>query len=165
MKWFFIGTVIFFSFQSLAKTGYVNLMSAFENTHQGRRVKNRIEKSAEKAKEEFKAIERKIQKEEAKLKKEAPLLSESARSQKIQQLQQKILDFQKSAKDKDLELQNLQNQLMNPVIDRLKTVIGEVARKESYLVIENIGNDILWVSPQLDLTKKVWTAFNKKYKK
>lgn len=147
-----------------AKTAYVNLMEAFEKTKQGRRVKAQLEKTAEKAKKEFKSLELKIQKEEESLKKEAPLLSEQARAQKIQQLQQKFVNFQRDVKNKDLELQNLQNQLMNPVIERLKQVIGELAKRENYLVVENINSDVLWVSPESDLTQKVHKEFNKKYK-
>ena len=164
MRLFLLSIVAFYSFHSFAKIGYVNLMEAFENTRQGRRVKSRLEKDAEKAKKQFKAIERKLQKEEEAFKKDAPLLSEQARAQKIQQLQQKIVSFQREAKNKDLELQNLQNRLMNPVIEKLKKVIGEVAKAESCLVVENIGNDVLWVSPDLNLTQKVYKTFNKKYK-
>lgn len=164
MRLFLLSVVLFCSGQAFAKTGYVNLMEAFENTRQGRQVKAQLEKKAEQAKKQFKSMEQKLQREEEALKKEAPLLSEQARAQKIQQLQQKILNFQREAKNKDIELQNLQNKLMNPVMDRLKKVIGETAKKESYLVVENIGNDVLWVSPELNLTAKVYKNFNKKYK-
>ena len=50
MRLFLLSIVIFYSFHSFAKVGYVNLMEAFENTKQGRRVKSRLEKDAEKAK-------------------------------------------------------------------------------------------------------------------
>ncbi len=164
MRLFVLALVILCPFQALAKTGYVNLMRAFEKTAQGRRVKARLEKSAEKAKKHFKSEELKMQKEEKAFKKDAPLLTDQARAHKIQQLQQKFLKFQKDAKNKELELQKLQNELMNPVIEKLKKVIREVAKKEAYLVVENIGNDVLWVSPQLNLTEKVYKAFNRKYK-
>ena len=147
-----------------AKTAYVNILSALESTKQGQKVKNRLEKSAKKAKKQFKATELTLQKEEETLKKDAPLLSDQAKAKRIQQLQQKIFNFQREAKSKDLELQNLQSQLMSPVIERLKGVIGETAKKEGYLVVENIGNDVLWVDPELDLTKKATVKFNKKYK-
>lgn len=164
MRLFLLSMVILYSGHSFSKMAYVNLMEAFENTKQGKRAKVQLEKKAEQAKKKFKSIEVKIQKEEAALKKEAPLLSEQGRAQKIQKLQQKILNFQREAKNKDIELQKLQNKLMNPVLERLKSVIGTIAKKESYLIIENIGADVLWVSPELNLTKKVYKAFNKKYK-
>ena len=165
MKLFLIVLVAFFSFQSFSKTAYVNLMQAFENTKQGRKVKARLEKTANKAKMEFKSKELKLQREEESLKKEMALLSEQARAQKISQLQQRIVNFQKEAKNKDTELQNLQNKLMNPILERLKKIIAEVAKKESYTIVKNIGTEVLWVDSNLNLTAKVYKAYNKKYKK
>ena len=164
MKLFLICFIVFCPFSSLAKTGYVNLMKAFENTKQGRRVKARLSKKTEKAQKHFKSMENKIQKEEEALKKEVALLSEQARAKKIGQFQQQVFEFQKSAKAKELELQQLQNKLMGPVLEKLKQVTGEVAKKESYQVVENIGNDVIWVAPELDLTTRVYKVFNKKYK-
>ena len=164
MRFFLLSFIIFCSFSTFAKTGYVDLMSAFENTRQGQRIKSRLKKSTEAAKKQIKSQELKIQKDEQAFKKEAPLLSEQARAKKIQQLQQKILNFQRNAKSKDLELQKLQNSLVNPVLVNLKKVIGNMAKKESYLVIENIGTDVLWVSSELNLTNKVSKEFNRRYK-
>ena len=156
--------LLFTPLSAFSKTGYVNLMLALERTHQGKKVKARLEKSAEAAKRKFKSMELKIQQQEEGLKKEAPLLSEQAKAQKIQQLQQKVLDFQKEVKNKDMELQQLQSSLMNPILEKLRKTIGEMAKKESYTVIENIGQDVLWVTPELDLTEKVYKSFNRKYK-
>ena len=164
MKLFLTVLIALFSFQSFSKTAYVNLMQAFENTKQGRKVRVRLEKTANKAKVEFKSKELKLQKEEESLKKEMALLSEQARAQKISQLQQKILNLQKEAKNKDTELQKLQNELMNPIVERLKKVIAKAAKKESYTVVENLGSEVLWVDPKLNLTSKVYKSYNKKYK-
>ena len=164
MKLFLTVLVAFFSFQSFSKTAYVNLMQAFESTKQGKKVRVRLEKTANKARVEFKSKELKLQKEEENLKKEMALLSDQARLKKMSQLQQKIANFQKEAKSKDNELQQFQNKLMNPILERLKKVIAEVAKKESYTVVENLGSEVLWVNPKLDLTSKVYKAYNKKYK-
>ena len=69
MKFFLLLIFVFFSFGGFAKTAYVNMVSAIESTKMGRRVKNRLEKSAETAQKQFKATELKIQKEEETLKK------------------------------------------------------------------------------------------------
>ena len=164
MKLLLISCIVFCSFSSSAKTGYVNLMKAFESTKQGRRVRARLEKNTETAQKKFKSRELKLQEKEEAFKKEAPLLSEQARAKIIQQLQQEIVNFQREAKGKDMELQELQNKLMNPVMDRLKKVIEAVAKQESYLVVRNMGSDVLWVAPELDLTDKVIKAFNKRHK-
>ena len=146
------------------KTAYVNLIAVIEGTKKGKKIKNQLEKSAEAAKKRFQSKEAAIKKEEEALKKEAPLLSEQARAERIQKLQEKFVNYQRETKSKELELQNLQNRLMNPVFEQIKKVAGELAKKEGYLLVENIGNDVLWVDPSLDLTKRVIVKFNKKYK-
>ena len=152
------------SFQSFAKTGFVNMMEAFEQTNQGKKVKIRLEKESKKAENNLKALENKLKEEEANLKKEVALLSNQGRAEKISKFQEKVFNFQKNAKNKETELQKLQTQLMEPVLNRLKSVAGEIAKKEKYTVIKNMGADTLWVAPELDVTKKVYKAYNKKYK-
>ena len=165
MKNFLSICILFFSFQSMAKTAYVNVMKAFEDTKQGQAVKSRLEAESQNAKKKLKALEAKLQQEEESLKKEVALLSEQARMQKISQFQQKVLNLQKDIQNKDAELQKLQKKLMDPILERLRVMIGDIAKKESYQLVQNIGSDVLWVDPSLDLTKKIVRAYNKKYKK
>lgn len=146
------------------KTAYVSLALVFERTKKGQKVKSQLEKSAEAAKKKLHAKELAFKKEEEALKKEAPLLSEQARMERVQKLQEKYVDYQREKQSKELELQNLQTRLMNPVFEQIKRVAGEVAKKEGYSLVENIGNDILWVDSSLNLTKQVIVQFNKKYK-
>ena len=160
----FIWLLFLVSFQSFAKTGFMNMMEAFEKTNQGRKVKARIEKESKKAESNLKALEDKLKKEEADLKQEAALLSERGRAEKISKFQEKVFNFQKNAKNKETELQKLQAQLMEPVLNRLKSVTGEIAAGENYTVIKNMGADTLWVAPGLDITSRVYKAYNKKYK-
>lgn len=164
MKLFLFTAIMLFSSQALAKVAYVDLMKAFENTTQGKAVKSRLKRESEKAQKNFKTLEQNLQKEEAKLKQEAAMLSEQARMQKVSQFQQKVLNFQRDAKNKDAELQALQTKMMSPILTRLRSTIGDIAKKESYTVVENIGPEVLWVSPKLDLTTKVYKAYNRKYK-
>lgn len=169
MKIFSILCVLLFCFGALApiawaKTGYVNVSKAFEQTKQGRRIKTRLDNKAEATGKALKATEVKIQEEEKALKKEAPLLSEQARMQKIGQLQQKIINFQKEVKQKELEMTNLQNKLMSPLMDKFTKVVKDVAQKEGFDVVRNITEDVLWVSPKLDLTDKAVKSFNKRHK-
>ena len=159
---FFCQTALIHS--AWAKTGYVDMSKAFEQTKQGRRIKTRLDNKAEATGKALKSAEMKIQEEEKALKKEAPLLSEQARMQKIGQLQQKIVNFQKEVKQKEAEMANLQNTLMSPLVEKLTKVIGDLAKKEGFAVVKNVTEDVLWVSPELDLTKKAVQSFNKKHK-
>lgn len=155
---------LFLPLSSLSKTGYLNLMEAFERTNQGKKVKSRFEKESKKIQNTLKATENKLRQEEAGLQKEMALLSEQQRGPRIMKFQEKVTQFQQQAKGKELELQKLQAELTDPIIKRLKVVTGAVAKTEKYELIKNIGPDTVWVSPNLDVTNQVVKAYNKKHK-
>jgi len=153
-----------FSFPCFAKTAYMNLMKAFESTSQGKKVKTRLEAESKKAQDQLKKAENKLKQEEAGLQKEVALLSDQQKTQKILKFQEKVSQFQREAKNKEMELQKLQNRLTDPILERLKSVTGEIAKKQKYELIKNIGPETLWVSPNLNITNQVVKSYNKKYK-
>ncbi len=164
MRIFILSVLILVSFDVFAKAGYVDMVKAIESTRQGKKVKSKLEKSLAQAKRSMKTMDNKLKKEKSDLEKEIPLLSDEKRAQKIQQFQQKVMRSQQEAESKQLELKKLEDKLMNPVVNRLKGVISTIAQKEGYEVVHNIDKNVLWVSPKSDLTKKVYTLFNKKYR-
>ena len=164
MKWFILSLFILVSFNAFAKVGYVDMVKAMEQTRQGKRVKSKLEKNLADAKKSIKNIENSLKKERSNLEKEVPLLSDEKRAQKIQQFQQKVMKSQQEAERKQLELKQLEDQLMNPVFEKLKKVIASISKKEGYEVVHNIDKSVLWVSPELNLTKKTYNLFNKRYK-
>ncbi len=148
-----------------AKIGYVNAPKAIETAKHGKRVKAQLERELERAKKSMADIENSLKKEKESLEKQAPLLSEKARAQKIQQFQQRVIESQKKMEDRQRKLQALEKRLMGPVIENLKAVIGELAKKEGYQVIyDSGGKDILWVSPGADLTARAVSLLNKRLK-
>lgn len=156
---------IFFGPGAAAKTGYVNAPKAIEATKHGKRVKAQMESELERAKKSMTDIENSLKKEKESLEREAPMLSEKAKAQKIQQFQQRVLESQKKMEDRQRKLQALEKRLMGPIIENLKAVIGELARKEGYQVIyDSGGKDILWVAPDADLTAKAVSLLNKRLK-
>lgn len=156
--------VSLFSSICFAKTGYVDIKEAIQNTRQGSRVQKKLQADLEKVKKEIAALEARLTKERAKLEEDIPLLSEQKRAQRVQKFQQQVLESQKKAEEKKTALQQLENKLMSPVIQKMQKVVGQIAAKEGYKVILNKDNNVLWVSSDLDMTKKVSRQFNKKYK-
>ena len=159
-----ISFLICFTPLCFAKTGYVDMVEAINKTKQGAKVTSRLEKDLARARQSTKAIEKRLKKEKSQLDKDIPLLSEQKRAERIQQFQKRVMESQKQVEGKKMELQKLEEQLMAPVVKKLERVISEVAIKEGYTVVEAKDKNTLWVSPSVDLTKKVYTRFNKQSK-
>ena len=152
------------SLQSFAKEGYVDMREAFNKTSQGKRTNSQLDKKVAKIRKQIKSKEEKLRKDQNQLEKDMPLLSEKERARKIQNLQQKFVESKRQIESKQLELQQLEGKLRNPIIARLNKVIAEVAKKGNYTVIRDKSFGVLWIKKDTDLTKKVYTRFNKKYK-
>ena len=150
--------------ESFAKTGYVDIREAFNQTSRGKKANKKLDQRVAKIRKKIQSTESKLKKEQAQLEKEISLLSQKERARKVQNLQQKFLESKKQIEQKQVELQQLEGKLRNPIIQKLKQVIAEVAQKEGYTVVRDKGLDVLWVQGKMNLTKKVYTRFNKKHR-
>ena len=161
---FLILVLLFSTFATQAdRVGYVDMAEAISRTKQGQKAKRRLEKDLKKAKNDIKSIEEKLRKDRAKLEQELPLLSQQKKAEKIQNFQQKVLQSQKDVEAKQASLQKLEDKLMQPIVEKLKKVTAQIAKKEKYDAVRNKDKSVLWVNDKLDLTKKVYNRFNKKY--
>ena len=161
MKWIFL-SILLIAPESFAKTAYVDMALAVKSTREGARVTSRLEKELANARKSTKAIENQLKKEKEKLDKDMPLLSEQKRAERIQLFQKKVLESQQQVEEKKAALQQKEEALMSPVVEKLKKIIAETAAKEGYTVVLAKTKDTLWVSPSIDITKKVSARFNKK---
>ena len=159
----FLGAA-FPAYEAPAKACYVNVAEVIGSAKQGKRVKAQLEKQFEQAKKGMATVESRLKREKESLEREAPLLSEKTRARKIQKFQQKVIESQQQMEAKKRDLQAMEERLMGPVIENLKAASSRLAAKEGCHSAHNVGKDVLWVSPDFDLTKKVTAQFNKKYK-
>ena len=153
-----------FSPALFAKTGYVDMKEALQNTRQGRKVQKQLRRELDKVKKEITALEAGLTKERSELERDIPLLSEEKRARRVQQFQQKVLESQKEVEAKKAALQQKEDRLMSPVVQKFQKVVGRIAGKEGYTAVLNKDANVLWVSPDRDLTKKAVTLFDKKHK-
>ena len=163
---FFSGflALVLFSPGLFAKTGYVDMKEALQSTRRGRKVQKQLRRDLDKVKKEIAALEADLTKDRTKLEQDIPLLSEQKRARRVQQFQQKVLQSQKEVEAKKSALQQKEDKLMSPVVQKLQKVIGRIAGEEGYTAVLNKDSNVLWVSPERDLTKKAAALFDKKHK-
>ena len=74
-------------------------------------------------------------------------------------LQQKTMGFQK-------EIQNQENELKKPILEKLKTVIDKISQQEKVsMTFEVSASPVVYAANKVDLTDKVIKAYDKKYSK
>lgn len=144
------------------KIATVDLQKALQSVEAGKKAKAQLEK-------EFAAKKKDIEKEQAALKKmdeefkkQSVVMNEEARAKKQGELQARFMKYQEMAARSQAELQQKEAQLTEPLINKLRGVVSDVAKKKGYtLVLEKNENTVLYSQDKDDLTNDVVTSFNK----
>ena len=142
-----------------ANIAVIDLQKALNLTDMGKDAKNKI---TEKAKE----FEGKIEEQQNELKalqedleKQAVLLSDDARAAKEREYQQKLKDFQRYAKDRQEELQQLDGQFTNQIVEKLLDLAQELAKQEGVdVLLERGSGGVVYAADSVDLTDKLIAA-------
>lgn len=144
------------------KIGTVDMQNALQSVEAGKKAKAQLEK-------EFNAKKKDLQTEEASLKKmtdefrkQAVVMSDDTRAKRQGELQERIMKFQEATQRSQAEINQKEHTLTEPILTRLRGVIGTVAKDKGYtMVIEKSENTVLYSEAKDDLTELVIAAFNK----
>ncbi|MGZ3688449.1 MAG: OmpH family outer membrane protein [Bdellovibrionota bacterium] len=143
------------------KIGTVDMERALQNVEAGRKAKSQLEKEAINKKKELEGEEASIKKMGEELKKQSMVLSDDARAKKQAELQERYLKFQEKGARTQMEFQQRQQELITPIVSKLKTIITDLSKKRGYTVIlEKNENTVLFSQDKDDLTNEVISAFN-----
>ena len=75
-----------------------------------------------------------------------------------------FMEFQKRYEMSQKELQEYQMKLVKNIIEKMRPILGKIAKDKGFTRIDRSSENVLWVSDDVNLTKSVIKAYNKKYK-
>ena len=144
------------------KIGTVDMQKALQTVGSGKAAKAQLEKEFNSKKKELQDEETKIRKATEEFKKQQLVMNDEARAKKQNELQERIMKFQELTGRSQVEIQQKEKDLTQPIIARLKSVTSDMAKKRSYsLVLEKNENTVLYSLEKDDLTSDVIAAFDK----
>lgn len=154
--------ILFATFPSTVhaqKVGYLELSQLFNNYPKYRTATEKLEKFKSEQKKQIQSIKENVQKERKQFKKEARMLSKEQRRKKQNKLKGKMRDYQKNIDSIKQKIKQKRQNLITPVLDKIRTAVSEVAKKHGYTAVKtyqsNSQSDIIWVSSSYDITDKV----------
>lgn len=109
-------------------------------------------------------IEDQLQKMQADLKKQAPVLTESAYKEKEITYQKEFRDYKRFIEDTNAEMKRKDQELSRKLIPEILKIAEAIGKKGGYPCIMDIGTAALvYYSKERDITAKVIAAYNKSY--
>ena len=145
----------FASASETMKIGYVNTQRIFRDAPTAVKAAKRIEAEFSKRDQDLKQMAKQIQGLQESLEKNAVTMSESDRRAKEKDLNEQSREFQRKQREFREDLNLRQNEENAAIIEKANKAIKQLAESEKY---DLIVQDVVWVSPRLDVTDRIIKA-------
>lgn len=144
------------------KLGYVDVQKAVQGTSAGKKAKETLDGEFKKRKDGLDKKKADIEKMGQDLEKKKSVLSEEVLGKKQMELQEEMMKFQKQVAENQLEIQKKEEELVGPILDKMKKVIEKTAKEKGFtMIIEKKGQNVLFATADADMTDTVVKAFEK----
>jgi outer membrane protein len=148
-----------------AKVGSVDIQKVLLMSEAGKDAKDQLSQKAGKYEAEKISKEDELKKLKGELEKQGLVLSESARSAKERDYQQRLKEYQRFLKDAQEDLQAKNDEFTGKIVDEIVKVAQAYGRQNGYTAIFVKSESIVYLDPNADLTEEVLKAFNVSRKK
>lgn len=163
LKWFFLATVasmMVYGTASAQRIAYINSQKIVATYKEAQEAQERLNKISQGWEEEGKIMQKQFQDLGEQLESQSLLLSEDRKREKQQELQtlyMKIQQFQSEKWGQNGELYRKQEEVMQPIFDKINAAIKKVAEEQNFdYVFDTVNGNIVYASPkQTDLTDLV----------
>ncbi|MDY0275446.1 MAG: OmpH family outer membrane protein [Desulfomicrobium sp.] len=96
------------------------------------------------------------------LQKQSMMLSQEAKMDKEDQYKRKIRDFQDMGQNYQRKLQQAEQDLSKPIIDKLVQVVDDYGKKNSYdIIFDAPTSGVIFAQDHVDVTQAIITELNK----
>lgn len=168
MKVLIVTLSLFISAGAMAavSVGKVDVQKVLITVNQGVNVRDQLKKSFDEKQMILKKEEEAIKKLQDDYSKKASVLNEKEKGKKEKEIQEKIIAIQQKTTTYQKEIQDMEQKLKTPILERVKVMVDEVAKSsEVDFVYEAATAPILFAKSEKDLTEEVIKSYNKKFPK
>lgn len=139
------------------RIGWVDAQAILDETAAGKDIKARVEAFRDSRQKVMDLEEQEIKKLQDKIDQQGSLLSDDARRQKVLELNEKAVAFQKKFAQYQKELHDKTDELLGEFNDALIKAVQVVAVREGYQYVLDHGGEgsVLYGAPEFDLTRTV----------
>lgn len=139
------------------RIAWVDAQAVLDETAKGKDIKARLDAYRESREKVMNLEEQDLKKLKEKIEQQGALLSDDARRQKVLELNEKAVAFQKKLAQYQKELRDKTDELLGEFNEALVKAVQTVAAREGYQYVLDHGGEgsVLYGAPELDLTQTV----------
>ncbi|MCK6391520.1 MAG: OmpH family outer membrane protein [Azonexus sp.] len=139
------------------KVGYVNTQRIFRDAPAAQKAAKKLESEFSKRDQDLQRMAKQLQGLQENLEKNSVTMAETERRAKEKEFGELSREFQRRQREFREDLNLRQNEENAAVIEKANRAIKQIAESEKY---DLILQDVVWVSPRLDVTDRVIKALS-----
>ena len=130
----------------------VNIQEVLLGSSAGQSVKVVLEEKVLEFQKKFQVEQEEVDAMRAEIEKKSSVWSQQVREEKERDYQKRVRELQLQSEDAQFELQQLEKQVMEPVVQELQKVIAEMGEKNGYAMIIDSRAGLLYFDKSLDIS-------------
>jgi outer membrane protein len=142
----------------------VNIQEVLLSSSSGQAVKKVLEEKVLEFQEKFQTEQEEVEAMRAEIEKKSSVWSQQVREEKEREYQKMVRELQVKSEDAQFEMQQLEKQIMEPVVQELQKVIADMGEKNSYAMIIDSRAGLLYFDKTLDISELVTKELDSRQK-
>jgi outer membrane protein len=144
-----------------SKIGIIDMQKCIQNSEAGKKAKSELETAFNKKKKELQDQEAGLKKMQEEFQKKQAALSEAARREQQEKIQERIMKFQENFQRSQAEIQKKEQEMSAPIIQKIRDKVSEIAKKRGLnLILEKNDNIVLYSEDKFEITDEVMKSLN-----
>lgn len=137
------------------KIAVMNIQKVLLESSAGQKAKAVFEKRMNELQAKFKTEQEELVALQKEIEKKSSAWSKDKRGEKVRELQLKQREMQVKSEDAKMELRQLQDKELEPILKMLQTVVNSYGEKEGYSLILDSKVAVLYANPAADISEAV----------
>ena len=146
------------------KIGVMNIQKILLESAAGRKAKDVFEKRTNELQAKFQAEQEALIALQQEIEKKSSAWSKEKTGEKVRELKMGQREMQVRSEDAQMELRQLQDKELEPILKMLQTVVNSYGQKNGFSVILDSKVAVLYADPSMDVSEEIKKELDKRLK-
>ena len=146
------------------KIAVMNIQKVLVESKAGQKAKVIFEKRMKELQDKFTGEQEALVSLQQEIEKKSSAWSDEKKAEKVRELQRKQRDLQVKSEDAQMELKQLQDKELEPILKMLQTVVNNYGQKNGYTMILDSKVGVLYANDGVDVSDAVKKELDKRMK-
>ncbi len=145
------------------KVGYVDMARAFNELEDSKQAKEQLKKDFDLKQKQLDEAQNKLKAKKDEFDAKSAMMKPEVKQQKQDELQKDFAQLQQTYMGLQQDLSKREGALVQDITRKLRKVVEKLGDRESYAMILDIGDGVLYYKRHQDITDQVIREYNKEY--